>query len=304
MIKQRWSGLTGVLSVLLVLILVVLVPSGAGAAEKVFAWKVQSDTATITMFGSIHLGRADFYPLPQSIENAFADAPVLAVEVDVFDPEIIGTVPMLMMQKGMLQDGKTLDDILSAELKVKVLAVLGENEGMWTVFKKFTPGLLAMTLSLQEIQKIGFNESLGLEKHFLDAARGNKDIRSLETMEQQMSLIFGLEGPLQFAFLESTLDQLDDMQPIMEKLIAAWKAGDGPTLDALMESQVGEDQAIQDFYTRLLDDRNVAMAETIHGWLNEDIDVFVLVGAGHFPGEKGILKLLETKGWEVNQLEN
>jgi len=301
MIKPRWSGLT---AVLLVLVLVVIVPSGAGAADKVFAWNVQSETATITMFGSIHLGRADFYPLPQVVETAFENAPAIAVEVDVFNSRVLAAVPMLIMKKGMLQDGKTLDELLPPELKAKTLAALGENEGMWTVFRKFTPGLLSMTLSLQAIQEMGFDESLGLEKHFLDAARMHKEIRELETIEQQMSLIFDLDENLQFAFLESTLDQLDEVKPTMEKLIAAWKTGDGQALDGIMAGQVGDDPEVLAFYTLLLDDRNVGMADKIDTWLHEDTDVFVLVGAGHFPGEKGIVRLLKAKGWEVNQLEN
>ena len=71
-----------------------------------------------------------------------------------------------------------------------------------------------------------------------------------------------------------------------------------------MTGQVGEDPDIQAFYTVLLDDRNVGMAATIDRWLHEEKDIFVLVGAGHFPGEKGIVKLLQAKGWEVNQLEH
>jgi uncharacterized protein YbaP (TraB family) len=55
------------------------------------------------------------------------------------------------------------------------------------------------------------------------------------------------------------------------------------------------------FYRKLLDDRNVVMADKIDAWLGEDTDVFVVVGAGHFAGEMGILHLLEQKGWKVEQ---
>jgi uncharacterized protein len=303
MMNHRWSGLTSVVSGLLVLVLLFLTPMDASAGDRVFAWEVRSETATITMFGSIHLGRADFYPLPQAVEDAFEKAPVVAVEVDVLDPAAALEIMQQTMQWGMLKDGKTLDDLLSPELKEKSLVALGDKKGMWTVLRKYTPGLLAMTISLQAFQDLGFEESLGVEKHFLDAARGNKEIRNLETIEQQMSLIFGLEGDLQFVFLESTLDQLDEMEALIGDLVVAWKAGDGPGLDKIMTSQVGEDDAMQEFYAMLLDDRNVGMADKIDGWLQEDQDIFVLVGAGHFPGEMGVVKLLENKGWDVRQLE-
>jgi len=207
------------------------------------------------------------------------------------------------MQLGMLKDGQTLDDLLSPELKEKTLAALGDKKGMWSVLRKYTPGLLAMTITVQGFQEMGFEENLGVEKHFLDMARGDKEIRDLETIEQQMSLIFGMEGDLQFVFLESTLDQLADMEKIIGELVTAWKSGDGPELDRIMSSQVGEDDSMQEFYAMLLDDRNVGMADKIDDWLREDKDIFVLVGAGHFPGEKGIVKLLKDKGWGVRQLE-
>jgi ABC-type sulfate/molybdate transport systems ATPase subunit len=49
-------------------------------------------------------------------------------------------------------------------------------------------------------------------------------------------------------------------------------------------------------------DRNVAMVDKIDTMLAGDTNVFVVVGAGHFGGEQGIVKLLEEKGHEVEQV--
>ena len=67
---------------------------------------------------------------------------------------------------------------------------------------------------------------------------------------------------------------------------------------------MGDDPELQAFYRKLLDERNVAMVETIDGWLAGDEDVFVVVGAAHYGGEMGILKLLQEKGHEVEQISN
>ena len=85
-------------------------------------------------------------------------------------------------------------------------------------------------------------------------------------------------------------------------MIALWESGDVEGLDRFLQDQVGEDPAMVDLYRRLLDDRNVDMAEKIDAMLKDDADVFVVVGAGHFAGEMGILHLLEEKGWTVTQV--
>ena len=59
---------------------------------------------------------------------------------------------------------------------------------------------------------------------------------------------------------------------------------------------------MKEFYYKLLDDRNVAMADKIDEMLQGDTDVFVVVGAGHFAGEMGIVSLLGEKGYKVEQV--
>lgn len=52
--------------------------------RPVFAWRIQDKEAGATVFlmGSIHVGKKEFYPLPQVIEKAFRESDALAVEVD------------------------------------------------------------------------------------------------------------------------------------------------------------------------------------------------------------------------------
>jgi hypothetical protein len=55
---------------------------------------------------------------------------------------------------------------------------------------------------------------------------------------------------------------------------------------------------------KLLDDRNVKMAEKIDGYLKEKGPTFVCVGAAHLVGEKGLVKLLTAKGYKVEQVKH
>ena len=81
---------------------------------SVLMWKVSSPTATVYLFGSIHLAVKEMYPLPQSIENAFDSAKILAVEVDI---KRMGQGEMMKMvqQYGMYPAGDSLTKHLPAD---------------------------------------------------------------------------------------------------------------------------------------------------------------------------------------------
>src|ERR1700721_1683880 len=66
-----------------------LVACAAGAeappAAKIFLWEVKSATNSIYVFGSVHVAKPDFYPLPQPVEDAYRQADEVVVEVDISD---------------------------------------------------------------------------------------------------------------------------------------------------------------------------------------------------------------------------
>ncbi len=273
------------------------------AGRPLFAWRVQSPTATITMMGSIHVGRRDFYPLAPVIETAFAGSGALAVEVDVLAPDSLAAAAKLMMTEGQLPEGKTLDDVLPDSLLVRVQAEFADQPGAWQIYRKLRPAFLALVLTSEQYSRLGLDPQLGLENHFLTLARGRKSILELETLAQQMSLFTDLDDELARLLLREALDELPNMAGELEALIKDWQAGDVDRVDSLLARQVGEDPRLEGFYRAILDDRNVKMARTIADWLGQDRDIFVLVGAGHFAGDKGIVQLLRDRGLQVTQLE-
>ena len=63
-------------------IVVLLLVVSKGVAAKSFIWKTQSDTATVYLLGSVHMGVQSMYPMPQSIENAYKDSEIVVVEIN------------------------------------------------------------------------------------------------------------------------------------------------------------------------------------------------------------------------------
>jgi len=289
----------------LVIAAVLVTAAGQAVAQPLFMWQVKSETATVSLVGSIHVGKPDFFPLAEPFETAFAAAPVLAVEVDMSDPVNLQKTAALMLQKGMLPGETTLEDCLSPELWQRMEEYAAERKMNLALYSKLKPGLVAMILVLEEYKNQGFDPELGIDMHFLDVAREQgKEIRELETIEAQMDLFFSIDDQLDDILIAEFLDQMDDIVALTEEMVGLWKSGDVDGLDRFLQDQMGDDPAMAEFYRNLLDDRNVKMAEKIDEWLKADTDIYVVVGAGHFSGQMGILRLLEDKGYKVQQMRH
>ena len=87
-------------------------------------------------------------------------------------------------------------------------------------------------------------------------------------------------------------------------MVEAWQQGDAVALDEMLREQAGDDPRLAAWNRRLLDDRNAAMADSLDLWLRGDTDVCVVVGAGHFAGERGLVRLLGDRGWTVTRRQD
>jgi len=298
---MRWRRLSG--GLITAALLWVAVAQTAIAGDKLFMWRVASETATITMVGSIHVGQADFFPLAAPFEDAFAAAPALAVEVDMTDPAVLQKSAALMMQKGMLPDEETLETRLEPEVYARLTAYAEENDIPLAMYRKFKPGIVAMVLVMDAYQKQGFDPELGIDKHFLDAAKAaKKEVRALETVEDQLDLFLDIDDTLDDILMAEFLDHAVDVKAETAEMIDYWQNGDAAGLDRFLQEQIGEGPEMEAFYRKLLDDRNAGMADSVATWLQADTDIFMVVGAGHFAGEQGIVSLLEDKGLTVRQV--
>ncbi|MBE0565982.1 MAG: TraB/GumN family protein [Krumholzibacteria bacterium] len=278
------------------------VPASAG--DPLYLWRIAGERAVVHLTGSVHVGRPDFFPLADVLEQAFADADALAVEVDIDDPANQQAAAMIMMQKALLTGDETLQTRLGEEVWGRLEAYARERGVPLAMYGKFKPGIVAMVLMMQEYQRQGFDPNLGIDKHFLDQARqAGTPIRQLETIEAQFELFLQVDDQLDDVLMAEMLDQMGDIGPMTERMVALWKAGDADGMERFMAEQTGDEPEMVAFYRALLDDRNLAMADSVDAWLRGDADVFVVVGAGHFGGEVGLVKLLRDKGWDVEQVE-
>jgi uncharacterized protein YbaP (TraB family) len=275
----------------------------AAPVERAFLWEVKSAHAqggTVYVVGSIHLGRPGELSFPASMEQAFARSDALVVEVDV------GAVDQKSLQRFILEQGllppeQRLSERLDPET-AKLLGPAAERVGLPLAgLERMRPWVVAVTLSVMELQRSGYQTGLGVDRVFLDRARGAKQIIELESAEGQLRMLANLPEPQQDAMLRDQLSRSEHFTQGLEQITEAWKAGDAERMAAL----VFPDQADREFrpvYEQLFYERNARMAEALGRLLAQPRTWFVVVGAGHVVGPRGLVALLEGQGHRVRQL--
>jgi len=269
------------------------------AHEKSFLWEVKSSTATVYLLGSIHFADSEIYPLHDAIEQAFERSSSLVVE---FNPL---TIDKEKLQRTIRDRGTyTGDKTLLGELSDPTLDLLTKHlEGAAIPLQevqKLKPAILAMILTTTQLSKLGFSPEYGIEVYFSRKARNSMPIMELESLQEQMDLLFEL--PDQDMFLRYTLLELDKMGDLFKRLLRAWRTGDDQTMSELMLKPYVDKAEFKSIIARFFDDRNLAMTAKIEKLLQHNETYFVVVGAGHLVGEAGIVALLRQRAHVVRQL--
>ncbi|HUH67141.1 MAG TPA: TraB/GumN family protein, partial [Syntrophales bacterium] len=80
------------------------------------------------------------------------------------------------------------------------------------------------------------------------------------------------------------------------------KSGDTGTMESTFTKSLSENSRFSVIYDKLIYKRNRGMAAKIEGYLRTGSNYFVVIGAGHLLGDKGIIQLLKNRGYSVEQL--
>jgi uncharacterized protein YbaP (TraB family) len=298
-VNKRIIGLF-FLCALYFLIITVPYTFGSPPHQKTFLWKVRSGTDTVYILGSVHVLRKDFYPLPAEIENAFMEADALAVEANINNVDVGRTLSVL--QGSLYAGNDTIEKHISKETYNLAKDSLKELGVPIELFLKNKPWFLAMTLTALELSKLGFDPEYGIDKHFLDEAAGKKKILELESIPYQIDLFNSFSDQEQELFLIYTMKEMDQMKQEMHALTDAWKSGDAETLDSIISGQLREEPRLSSIYEKLVYERNRRLTSKIEDYLKSGEKCFVIVGAGHLTGKKGIIELLRADGYSVEQI--
>jgi len=274
----------------------------AADAPTSCVWKLEgAGGTTVYLAGSVHLLRQKDHPLPGTYDQVYEDSERIYFEVDMSEMESPENA-MKMLQMSMLPDGKTLEDVLSADTYSRLNAYLSKG-GMAgnPMLTRLNPGMMGITISALEAMKIGAMPDLGVEKIYDTKAREDgKEIIGLETAEFQINMLKRVSDKDGDQFIAMTLDDIEDSPEKLGELIDAWKKGDAKTMDEMINEEFDPQDKLAQI---LLFERNANWIPAIEKELERtDGNAMIIVGAGHLVGKGSVLDMLAKKGIKATQM--
>jgi uncharacterized protein len=299
MIRSRRRVAFGTLCGFAFLLVLLALPQQLHAQEKSFLWKVGSAENSIYILGSIHFLKRENYPLKKSIEEAFAGAKKVVLEIDL-QAATAEKAQQVMLDKALYRDGTTLrqniapETYSSAEQRANSLGI--DLRAM----SPFKPWFVALTLTSLKLQKLGFDSNYGVDRYLAERAKNSdKATGGLETLEFQIGLIDQLSRRDQEMMLRETLKELDLLDKGVERIVRSWLTGDINALDELLLAGMRE---YPEVHQKLIVDRNRRWVPQIDRMIRQGENVLVVVGAAHLVGKDGIIELLRARGYSVEQM--
>lgn len=276
----------------------------AVTANAQLLWKVSGNGAKDAsyLFGTHHIAPVSLLDSISGLGSAICAVDAVVGEMDMAaatDPIAAQTI---MMKYAMAPADSTLTRLLNVAQIDSLNAVLGKyTAGMMTVqmLDGLVPAMVNTQLALLQSQQAfpDFDATQQLDTQIqARASECGREVIGLETIEQQLMLLYGTPIAEQLAELLETIRKDEQAAPKAHELADAYLAGD---LDAINALLVDPEQMDSEALDRLLIQRNNAWLEKISEWL-PDKSMFIAVGVGHLVGQQGLIEQLRAKGYGVS----
>lgn len=275
-------------------------------------YKVTDDDGdVIWLFGSIHVGLEEYYPLPDYVMDAFEGSDALAVEFDIVAYQEDMQAQTAALTALMYTDGTTIADHIPAELYEKAVKIIDENSMYVSAYDMYCPVLWSSMLDNIIIEKTGVETDLGVDMHMINLAYDcDKPVLNVESPELQYNLMAGFSEELQIMLLEKSVENFERYNlygMAMNMLMKTWMTGDEETLVLMLneESQLGterERELYAEYTDALITQRNLSMTAYAEDALESGDELFICVGAGHIVGPDAMADLLAERGYTVERI--
>lgn len=270
------------------------------AAAASYLWEVSSLTNRVYLFGTVHAGKKDWYPLDEAVEKALVDSSVLAVEADVLDTAKLEK----SARAGVYVAPDTLKNHVGAadyERFLKLLPRYGVPEASVAQLKPF---MAVSLLVFQEWARAGFLPQVGVDIYLLRKARAElKPVVEIEGIDVQTELIDSLTDAENRLIFGGTLTALESGLTIeqIQAMVSAWKAGDAARMLEVAQKYNAQVAGAREFEEKFVWARHEPMLRKIEGYLASREPHFIAVGALHLSGPRGLVELLRKRGYVVKQ---
>ncbi len=264
-------------------------------------YKIQSDTNTVYLLGSIHILAEEYYPLTRAFSYSYYNSQKVIFEID---PEILFSLtPNKNVENyHYLQNGNTLEKVLhpkTLKLLKKRVAQMGLD---FEPINKLKPWAVNKIIGRSPLSTNDFRPDLGIEYYFFRLAKdAGKPTGGLETIEDQLDIDDKLPLKMQDKILRETLtvSNSEESEKKFLHLVKNWHQGNFSELEHIIQEQKAKNLT---YHNSLLTNRNKRWIPQIENFLLEDKNVLVIIGAAHLVGDDGLVTLLTEKGHTLERV--
>ena len=284
----------------LLIALLALAPCDAGAQN--FLWRVDSLTNHVWLFGTIHAGKASWYPMPKAVDEAFEDSRTVVVEADATDRRAMEKYAPAMTYAPPDNLRKHLPPGDYDRL-LRLLPRYGMQELQVAQMKPF---MVASLLVLGEWTRMGYLPQLGVDTYFIERAKEEgKPLVELEGIAMQARLMDSLTDAQGVKLLAGTLGAIEQglTGEQIEGMVKAWHVGDAKLMLDVAREYDEKVKGAAEFEEKFVWSRHDAMLAKISAWLDTGASPrFIAVGALHLVGPRGLVEQLRGRGYTVRQI--
>ncbi len=273
----------------------------SGTGNNTLLWKISGNglEKPSYLFGTIHMLCADDAVLSKNMKKIIENCDEVYFEVDMDNLfEMVGA-----MGKMKMIGDTTLKDLLTEEEYEKVKNYFDTKGSIlpFSMLETYKPMLAASTL--QE-GSLPCDNTAMMEQVIMEEAKiYKKKIKGMETMSYQAGILDSIPYKLQAQQLLSYIESAGKDSSEDKQMVEMFKAYNNQDLQKLEELMVETDAGMAGFTDILLYHRNQNWVKKLKTLLPEK-SILVAVGAGHLPGEKGVINLLRKEGYKVTPVEN
>jgi uncharacterized protein YbaP (TraB family) len=270
-------------------------PVATQAYTQGLLWKVEKKgTPASYLFGTIHIRDERVTRIPEPVKRALQAARSFTMEMVVDD-----AAKHYFINAMHRDDGKSLRALMGDALFNRTAELMQQYGVPAAATERMKPWGVLLTL-LMPLPGPG----PVLDQVLFEAAiRGGKPVHQLETAEEQVAVFDSMPLDMQLALLANAVESHERLPELIEQSTRAYLARDLAWLWEINErfaQESGEATRYRDeFAQRVLHARNPRMVGRMLPQLTKG-RAFIALGALHLYGERGVLKLLEKRGYRVS----
>lgn len=264
---------------------------GARAQQNSLLWEISGRGLTHPsyLFGTIHMICPQDFFLTPTMKEKFEKAHTVYLEINLDDP----SAPMKLMGMIQYKNGQKLSDFFDSTDYQELSGFVHDSLKMDVhFFERFKP---LMLYSMMSAKMLPCAKEQAYETEFVQMAKDqNKQIRGLETMEEQVSIFDSIPGKVQAGMIMDMVRHYDSEKLDFHRMVDFYKAQEVDSLYQMLEESP-DTKIDQDL---LLNRRNHKWIPLIGAAMRQG-SCFIAVGAGHLGGPQGLISLLRKQGYTV-----